>query len=290
MVPGWLLARQPSGNAVLMYAALARYGRFNTHAGTYEECRPALSTLQEDTGLSESTVKRALAELVTLGAIRRRLRFAEDGRTPLPTAYTVLFGALNPPADDDQPTTEPPPDPDPPGSTREPTLGPPVTGDLEPNTQTALALALVEEPSGSVGGGFPARARARGRAQATRIPENFPNMITRELVEWARRECPHVDGRTETAKFVDYWQAASGQRARKHDWVAAWRVWMRNAQDDRGRVRRNTGPNGQPVNKRDATIARLREQAAALDLAEPLRVTSMRVDAGAPQLAFGSGA
>lgn len=38
-----------------------------------------------------------------------------------------------------------------------------------------------------------------------------------------------INGRAETEKFVDHWLAASGQRAIKRDWVAAWRNWMRNA-------------------------------------------------------------
>jgi Helix-turn-helix domain len=68
------------------------------------------------------------------------------------------------------------------------------------------------------------------RARATRIPDDFT--VTPELVAWARRECPDVDGRYETAQFVDYWQSKAGKDAEKVNWVATWRKWMRKAQHD----------------------------------------------------------
>jgi hypothetical protein len=51
------------------------------------------------------------------------------------------------------------------------------------------------------------------------------------MVEWARIEVPNVDGRYETAKFVDYWRGKSGQAATKKDWAATWRNWMRKANE-----------------------------------------------------------
>jgi hypothetical protein len=49
------------------------------------------------------------------------------------------------------------------------------------------------------------------------------------MVDWAKAECPGVDGRWETAQFRDHWLAASGVNATKRDWTAAWRTWMRRA-------------------------------------------------------------
>lgn len=51
------------------------------------------------------------------------------------------------------------------------------------------------------------------------------------MVVWARENVPNVDGRLETQKFKDHWKAASGANARKKDWVAAWRNWMRGADE-----------------------------------------------------------
>jgi hypothetical protein len=68
--------------------------------------------------------------------------------------------------------------------------------------------------------------------KSTRLPDEFS--VTREMVAWARKEVPAVDGRAETRKFEDYFRSASGSVARKTDWEATWRNWMRKA-DERGR-------------------------------------------------------
>ena len=65
------------------------------------------------------------------------------------------------------------------------------------------------------------------RKRGTRIPDDFT--VTADMVTWARLKTPNVDGRRETEKFINYWQAASGQKAVKRDWEATWRNWMLNA-------------------------------------------------------------
>ena len=79
------------------------------------------------------------------------------------------------------------------------------------------------------------KAKATGR-RGTRLPDDFA--VTAEMVEWARAETPGVDGRYETAKFVDYWRGKTGQAATKLDWLSTWRNWMRKAQEDLGPARR----------------------------------------------------
>jgi uncharacterized protein YdaU (DUF1376 family) len=65
------------------------------------------------------------------------------------------------------------------------------------------------------------------RDQATRIPEDF--RVTEALRQWARREgLPDPDLHVE--HFVDYWQAAAGGNARKCNWDAAFRNWLRKEQ------------------------------------------------------------
>lgn len=68
---------------------------------------------------------------------------------------------------------------------------------------------------------------SRPRQRGTRIPDDFT--VTPEMVTWARDRCPTIDGRRETEKFINYWQAATGQKATKRDWEATWRNWMLNA-------------------------------------------------------------
>ena len=58
------------------------------------------------------------------------------------------------------------------------------------------------------------------------------------MVSWARANVPHVDGRRQTEMFVDHWRSASGANARKRDWEAAWRNWMRKADDRPASVHR----------------------------------------------------
>jgi len=86
-------------------------------------------------------------------------------------------------------------------------------------------------------------ARAKS-ARATRLPEDFT--ITAGMREWAEREVPGLlaagRGRYETDRFIDYYRSASGANARKIDWPAAWRNWMRKAEDDLGRQAPGAGP------------------------------------------------
>lgn len=78
------------------------------------------------------------------------------------------------------------------------------------------------------------RKRATPPKKATRIPDDFT--VTPEMVAWAREHTPHVDGRHETAKFIDYWRSKS-RDATKTDWVATWRNWMRRALEQHGGTR-----------------------------------------------------
>lgn len=70
---------------------------------------------------------------------------------------------------------------------------------------------------------------------AKRCPATFE--VTDEMRAWAERDAPDVDVDRETAKMRDH-----EYRDPKSDWPAAWRKWLRNAQDDAGRRRPATGP------------------------------------------------
>lgn len=80
--------------------------------------------------------------------------------------------------------------------------------------------------------------------RGTRIPDDFH--ATPTMIAWAKDNTPHV-GHAETAQFVDYWQAESGAKATKHNWVQAWQVWMRRAQRDAERYQnRRPAPDAAP--------------------------------------------
>ena len=77
------------------------------------------------------------------------------------------------------------------------------------------------------------------RQRGKRIPDDFA--VTPEMVAWARVRCPHVDGRTETEKFINHWRSESGQKAAKLDWVLTWKNWMIRAEEQAPRAAANGG-------------------------------------------------
>lgn len=70
----------------------------------------------------------------------------------------------------------------------------------------------------------PRDAKPKPAKRGTRIDPDFK--VTPEMVTWAAKKCPHVDGRRETEKFVNHWLGEATQSALKLDWIAAWRKWM----------------------------------------------------------------
>lgn len=91
-------------------------------------------------------------------------------------------------------------------------------------------------PSSSKAPSEPSRraSRVAKTKRGTRIPDDFT--VTPAMVQWAREKVPHVDGRLETEKFINYWRAKSGKDATKVDWEATWRNWMLNAAERRTRA------------------------------------------------------
>jgi hypothetical protein len=88
--------------------------------------------------------------------------------------------------------------------------------------------------------------------RGTRIPDDFT--VTPDMVTWAHTRCPHVDGRTETEKFINYWQAKSGRDATKLDWAKTWRNWMLTAAERTGKP-----PNGHRPSTTDQRVAQAQE-------------------------------
>jgi len=71
----------------------------------------------------------------------------------------------------------------------------------------------------------------RASNRGTRIPE--PWTVDEAMKEWAleRRMQPQWVLR-QNERFVNYYQAAPGQKGVKTDWRATWRNWLLKAQDD----------------------------------------------------------
>lgn len=71
------------------------------------------------------------------------------------------------------------------------------------------------------------RCAHSAKSRAVRLPPDW--RPTDDQVEWTGRERPDVDVAVEIEKFRDYWHAKAGKDARKVDWAATWRNWIRNS-------------------------------------------------------------
>jgi hypothetical protein len=67
------------------------------------------------------------------------------------------------------------------------------------------------------------------RKRGTRISEQFE--VTPEMVTWAAKETPSVDGKRATEKFINHFMAKSGRDATKVDWVRTWKNWLMTDQE-----------------------------------------------------------
>jgi hypothetical protein len=71
---------------------------------------------------------------------------------------------------------------------------------------------------------------ANKASRGERLPDDWA--LDDDLLAWSMNERPDWDRdrvQREVDTFRDYWKAASGQNARKRDWSAAWRIWLRRA-------------------------------------------------------------
>jgi len=131
--------------------------------------------------------------------------------------------------------------------------------DLSP---TERDIYIAREDGPPAGGENPPPKRPKA-VRGTRLPDDFA--VTEAMAEWARREVPALiaagRGKYETDRFADYYRSASGANARKIDWPAAWRNWMRKADDDLART-----AGGSPAGRAapQSGSDRARDQAAAL--------------------------
>lgn len=85
----------------------------------------------------------------------------------------------------------------------------------------------------------PPRARASAPASGSRLHKDWS--LPDDWRAWAQAERPEVDVEDEAEKFRDYWRGKAGKDARKADWQATWRNWIRNARAIA--IRENTAPN-----------------------------------------------
>lgn len=84
-----------------------------------------------------------------------------------------------------------------------------------------------EEPKGSLSPSVPKKPSPTG----TRISEDW--VLSKHLGEWAMDEgATREMVQSQAEQFKDYWIGVAGAKARKADWDATWRNWIRKAITD----------------------------------------------------------
>lgn len=222
---------------------------------------PSMAELCRKTALSERAVQTALAALVRLGELRVDRNGGPGGvnryRVVMTPAESAPPQGMHPAGnagvqkgESPQATTKDPAGNAPPADSAPPQGMRGTPADSAPGTTN-------EPPKNS------SSKSSKPRKRGTRIPDDFA--VTPDMVAWARERVPHVDGKTETEKFVNYWRAKT-KDATKLDWVATWRNWMLNAADRYP---------GRAVTVRKATTDQRMDQAEAA-LAEVLAEAERR--------------
>lgn len=90
---------------------------------------------------------------------------------------------------------------------------------------------LKTETEGNVSGNVSETLQTppKKKTQASRIPEGW--QPSDSLIAYAEQQLPNVDAERLAEAFTDYWRAAAGEKARKVDWDATWRTWVRRSGD-----------------------------------------------------------
>jgi hypothetical protein len=174
-------------------------------------CYPSIAALQRDTSQDRKTV------IANLKALIESRYIADTGRRVGPTKGVIVYQVLGFASSAEIGTsTEIGTVPVLPGSSTEiPTKQSRFSVEGVPKTGHRSVREPSEEPS----------ENRQGRA--TRLPTDFELTAERRLVAEAER----LPAERTFAKFCDHWKAASGAKARKHDWDATWRNWCRTEVD-----------------------------------------------------------
>lgn len=176
-------------------------------------CWPSIRTIETKTSLSNRAVRYAIKRLEEGGYL------VTENRNGHSLSFTVIprHQMPHPPAPDAARHGMPvAPDAAPPRHQMPETPAPRAK---TPAPRADITIRTIIEPS--------IEPSPRALTRACRIPEDFT--LTPERKTVAEEE--HCDPVRTFATFTDYWKAASGEKARKHDWDATWRNWCRRQSD-----------------------------------------------------------
>lgn len=224
---------------------------------------PGIDRLATETGQAEKTVRRQLNQLRDTGWITRTKR--TNKRRGNADVYRLTVPDQVPQETHDG------------GSSGERPYRSPMTGTEgggeRPYRSPVSSVPVTHDhppTQGPTQQNTPLRGVARTREPrrpATLVPEDFT--VTPQLQAWAVEHAPDVNLPWETDKFLDHWRADASTRAWKRDWVAAWRNWMRKAQQDADERARRAQRWHKPT-----TDDRIREFLAGSDVDHPPTVAN----------------
>lgn len=228
---------------------------------------PTIPELMAKTNLSERGVQLGLKEAESLGELKIERGAMGNNRH----RFAVLMGGQAPqnlrPAESAPPQNLP----------HSPADSAPSPAESAPGTVSEPPENHQDSPPT----GESPRVRARTREGATksspakrgtRIPDDFAQTVTPEMVQWARTKCPLVDGKAVTEEFVDHWIAKPGKDGLKLDWTATWRNWLRREQKfrEQNRPRGRASPTGEAARSTtDDRVAQAQALKRELHAAEP---------------------
>lgn len=175
-------------------------------------CWPSAHTIASKTNLSIRTVRGAIHKLEQGGHLTISERYGRSNIFIVTPAATAPLQPLHPAAVAPHP-----------GNGCTPPLQP-----LQATPADAAPITVKEPPS------EPPKEPSRGRAPASRIPDDF--LLTPERRQFAEKE-NLIPERTFDA-FRDYWVSLHGSKGLKLDWDATWRGWCRREGD--GKTKTNT--------------------------------------------------
>ncbi|WCN13139.1 hypothetical protein GV054_09030 [Marinomonas mediterranea] len=90
-------------------------------------------------------------------------------------------------------------------------------------TYTEINSEINSETTHEIGLPVPANPKPKSK-RASNVPDQF--IVDQRMLDWLVQNQITTDWQNETKKFMDYHQANGST---KKDWVAAWRLWMRNS-------------------------------------------------------------
>ena len=188
------------------------------HAGQDHSCYLRTRLIASETDLSEAGVRKALARLIDAGLVRVFDRYNSDGKR-ISNRYQLLVDGADTPMPDAEDYAD----------VRGVTLHEGEAPLHEGEGQTLHEGEGLPTKEATSTEAPQVRARASRVERSTRVPEDF--QPDEKMRAWFVAEgLPAViDGKREHEKFMDYWRAKPGATARKKDWAATWRNWMRTA-------------------------------------------------------------